>query len=75
VRCSLSVVNAREAKRPGRFPGTATSHFDRVHVGCVYDVEVDTSQSSPLDCARRIISHVDSGARPIAFETLRAKAR
>ncbi len=31
VRCPIDVVNAREAKRPGRFPGTATSHFDVVH--------------------------------------------
>ena len=31
VRAPLEVVQAREDARPGRFPGTAYSHFDAVH--------------------------------------------
>jgi chloramphenicol 3-O phosphotransferase len=71
VQCPLDVVNAREARRPGRFPGTATSHFDRVHSHSIYDIEVDTSTGSPLDCARRIVARLDSGAPPTAFDELR----
>ncbi len=75
VRCSLEVVNAREAKRPGRFPGTATSHFHCVHRHCVYDIEVDTSQSSPRLCAQQIVERIAQGGPPTAFDTLRARRR
>ncbi|MEZ5560457.1 MAG: AAA family ATPase [Pseudomonadales bacterium] len=61
VRCSLEVVNQRERKRSGRFPGTATSHFHEVHAhGAEYDLEVDTSASTPRDCAERIIRRLAS---------------
>ena len=43
VTCTLDVVRAREASRPGRFPGTAVSHFEQVHAhGKPYDLTVDT---------------------------------
>lgn len=71
VRCSLEVTNRREAQRPGRFPGTATSHFDRVHSHSVYDIEVDTSHATPYECARLIAERLDVGAPFTAFETLR----
>lgn len=52
VRCSLPVVEQREARRPGRFPGTATSHFHSVHAhGIAYDVEVHTDSMTPAACA------------------------
>jgi len=55
VRCARGVVEEREAKRPGRFPGTAISHFDTVHAhGLPYDIEVDTSHLDPSSCARQI---------------------
>ncbi len=70
VRCSLEIVNAREASRPGRFPGTATAHFDKVHAHCVYDVEVDTGSTTPRACAMRVIQ---AAGRPgTAFDRLRA---
>ena len=59
VRCSLEVVNDRERQRPGRFPGTATSHFHEVHAhGADYDLEVDTSNTTPRECAERIIARL-----------------
>ena len=73
VRCSLDVVNAREAKRPGRFPGTATSHFHRVHTACIYDMEVDTSLATPRECAAQIVARLNTGQRPQAFDQLRAQ--
>ena len=71
VRCPLAVVGAREAARPGRFPGTAESHFHDVHAHGVYDVEVDTSAMGPRACALRVIAAVDRGGT--AFERLRAE--
>jgi chloramphenicol 3-O phosphotransferase len=75
VRCPIDVVNSREAKRPGRFPGTATSHFDRVHAHCVYDIEVDTGVGSPRECAQQIIARLSSEEPKTAFATLRARPR
>jgi len=75
VRCSLDVVNAREALRPGRFPGTATSHFHAVHRCALYDMEVDTSSSSPYECARLIVERLRAPDQPEAFQALRARMR
>ena len=72
VRCPIEVVNAREAKRPGRFPGTATSHFDRVHSHSQYDIEVDTGHATPRECAQQIIDRLSSGDRPTAFAQMRS---
>lgn len=59
VRCDLEVVVAREALRPGRFPGTAVSHFHSVHAhGQNYDVEVNTAFASPRECALQIIARL-----------------
>ena len=72
VMCSLDVVNAREATRPGRFPGTATSHYDQVHShGEIYDLEVDTSTASPREVAEQIIRRLASP--PQAFARMKAQ--
>ena len=72
VRCDLATVAAREAARPGRFPGTAAAHWAAVHAGCRYDVEVDTGRLSPKECAERVLAAVARPRRPAAFELLRA---
>ena len=71
VRCPLEVANAREAARPGRFPGTAASHFHLVHAHCEYDVEVDTSTASPRRCAEIVARAAEAPGR--AFDRLRLK--
>ena len=71
IRCDLEVVNAREAARPGRFPGTATSHFHTIHAHCIYDVEVDTTDSTPRQCAQRIMRAAERPSR--AFDQMREK--
>lgn len=61
VRCSLEVVNDRESRRTGRFPGTATSHFHEVHShDAGYDLEIDTSHATPKDCALAIIARLST---------------
>ena len=72
VRCSLEEVNRREVMRTGRFPGTATSHFHEVHAhGARYDLEVDTSHTTPRACAELIIERL--GRPPEAFVALRSR--
>ncbi|MBO6701782.1 MAG: zeta toxin family protein [Pseudomonadales bacterium] len=70
VRCPLEVIAAREAMRLGRFPGTAESHFEKCHAHGTYDLEVDTSDTLPAVCARRIRERIESGP-PTAFDELR----
>ena len=73
VRCSLAVVNERETKRIGRFPGTATSHYHEVHAhDAGYDLEVDTTSSTPRECVERIIERLNNP--PIVLRQLCATA-
>lgn len=54
VFAPLEVIEAREAERGDRHIGLARWQFDRVHRGIAYDLEVDTSENSPADCAQAI---------------------
>ena len=54
VHCDPLVAAEREAARPDRVRGMATSQAAAVHAGVVYDVEVDTTDCSAAACARRI---------------------
>lgn len=69
VHCTAEVVAQREEKRPGRFPGTAIAHFNRVHERCEYDLEVDTTATTPRRCAERVL---EAERHPFgAFERMR----
>lgn len=72
VKCPRAVINEREQARPGRFPGTAVGHFDICHAHDCYDVEVDTSVSTPMLCAEKIVQHMSANS-PAAFESLRQR--
>ncbi|MER9004686.1 MULTISPECIES: chloramphenicol phosphotransferase [unclassified Mesorhizobium] len=54
VMAPLEVLEAREAARADRLPGLARWQYGRIHRGIDYDLEVDTSRLTPLECARRI---------------------
>ncbi|MCV3207842.1 chloramphenicol phosphotransferase [Mesorhizobium sp. YC-39] len=54
VFASLDILEGREIQRADRLPGLARWQYDRVHKGIDYDLEVDTSVLTPLECARRI---------------------
>jgi len=58
VHCDPRVASEREASRPDRVQGMAMKQAIAVHAGVVYDVEVDTTECSPADCARQIAEHV-----------------
>lgn len=57
VRCDPEVAAARERGRPDRVVGMARLQAARVHEGVVYDLTVDTTAASAIDCARVIASH------------------
>ena len=58
VHCDPETAARREIARGDRTAGMAASQATLVHKGVAYDVEVDTSRSESLDCARLIASHV-----------------
>lgn len=57
VRCDPDVAAAREASRGDRTGGMARSQARVVHEGMHYDVEVDTSATTPAECAAIIAAH------------------
>lgn len=58
VHCSPEATAAREVARGDRVPGMAAQQAESVHKGVVYHVEVDTTHTESLDCARTIAQHV-----------------
>ncbi|SES42391.1 chloramphenicol 3-O phosphotransferase [Streptomyces sp. yr375] len=63
VRCEASVAAGREIGRGDRVRGMAERQAEPVHRGVVYDLEVDTTHTEALECARAIARSVVSGSR------------
>jgi chloramphenicol 3-O phosphotransferase len=59
VRCDPDIATGREIARGDRVTGMAASQAEMVHAGVTYDIEVDTSQTESLACARAIAERVD----------------
>ncbi|MEV8455028.1 chloramphenicol phosphotransferase CPT [Streptomyces sp. NPDC052095] len=59
VRCDSAVAAGREVARGDRIGGMAASQADVVHRGMVYDLEVDTTHTESMECARAIAARVD----------------
>jgi chloramphenicol 3-O phosphotransferase len=58
VRCESGVAAGREIARGDRVIGMAASQAELVHQGIVYDLEVDTTRTEALECARAIAACV-----------------
>jgi chloramphenicol 3-O phosphotransferase len=58
VRCDGAIAAGREIARGARVIGMATAQAELVHRGVVYDMQVDTTQTEALDCARVIAARV-----------------
>lgn len=55
----LDILEDRERKRGDRLIGLARWQYGRVHSGIMYDLAVDTTIASSLECAHRIRSAFD----------------
>jgi len=71
VRCPLDVVVRRERERGDRTLGEARLQYPLVHRHGAYDVEVDTSLMSAVECAAAIRRHIETRP-PEAFRALAA---
>ncbi|WP_405706356.1 chloramphenicol phosphotransferase CPT [Streptomyces xanthophaeus] len=58
VRCTSAVAAGREIARGDRIPGMAASQAEVVHRGMYYDLEVDTTHTEAMECARAIAARV-----------------
>jgi chloramphenicol 3-O phosphotransferase len=54
VFAPLDVLETRERQRGDRLIGLARWQYDRVHKHITYDLEVDTSRATPMECAELI---------------------
>jgi chloramphenicol 3-O phosphotransferase len=54
LHAPLEVLEARERTRGDRLAGLARWQYDRVHRGKRYDLELDTSEATPMECAEAI---------------------
>ena len=54
VVAPLEVLEQRERDRGDRLPGLARWQYDRVHKNMKYDLVIDSSSATPLDCAELI---------------------
>jgi chloramphenicol 3-O phosphotransferase len=58
VRCASAVAAGREIARGDRVTGMAASQAEAVHQGVAYDLQVDTTHTEALNCARAIAASV-----------------
>ena len=72
VRCSAPELERRERARGDRAPGQAAAQQRQVHAHGIYDIECDTTVTSPLDCALAIRDFLARRSVPGAFDRLRS---
>ena len=60
VRCDAAVAAGRELARGDRIIGMAASQAELVHRDIVYDLQVDTTHTEALECARAIAAYAQS---------------
>jgi chloramphenicol 3-O phosphotransferase len=58
VHCDAAIAAARELARGDRIAGMAASQAEMVHQGVTYDLQVDTTRTEALDCARAIAAQL-----------------
>lgn len=73
VHCSLAELERRERERGDRMVGLAQQQFHAIHEHAMYDVEVDTSVASLLECVEQIKATVTSATMPQALHQLNAR--
>jgi chloramphenicol 3-O phosphotransferase len=67
LRLPLVEAERPERERGDRGPGGAAAWYELVHAHGIYDLEIDTSLLSPLDCAHKIKAALENGHPRRAF--------
>ncbi|WP_454191031.1 chloramphenicol phosphotransferase CPT family protein [Paenibacillus sp. Marseille-Q7038] len=70
VICSKEELIRREQARGDRQIGLATSQFSKVYCFDEYDLEVNTEEMNPTECAEKILSFIKSDKEYSVFKKL-----
>jgi len=70
VRCRLKELDRRERQRD-MVRGLARQQFETVHAHGLYDLEIDSADYDPLECAQQIKQAMDNGLSGKAFARLK----
>jgi len=70
VICSKEELIRREQTRGDRKIGLATSQFRKVYCIDEYDLEVNTEEMNPIECAEKILSFIKSNKDYSVFKKL-----
>lgn len=70
VICSKEELIRREQIRGDRQIGLASSQFDKVYCFHEYDLEVNTEELNPTECAEKILSFIKSDQEYLVFKKL-----
>jgi chloramphenicol 3-O phosphotransferase len=70
VICSKEELTRREQIRGDREIGLANSQYDKIYSFNEYDLEVNTEELSPTECAEKILSFIKSDQDYSAFKKL-----
>ncbi|WP_249435918.1 AAA family ATPase [Paenibacillus sp. Marseille-Q4541] len=71
VICSKEELIRREQARGDRLIGLAASQFSKVYCFDEYDLEVNTEEMNPTECAEKILSFIKSNKEYSVFKKLR----
>jgi chloramphenicol 3-O phosphotransferase len=58
LRCPLEILLERERTRPRGVPGQARGTHLAAHQHVTYDLEIDTGELSPAECAQHIVKRL-----------------
>ncbi|MEK5255242.1 AAA family ATPase [Paenibacillus sp. FSL F4-0125] len=70
VLCSKEELIRREQTRGDRVIGLAASQFSNVYCIDEYDLEVNTEEMNPIECAEEILSYIKSNKEYSVFKKL-----
>jgi chloramphenicol 3-O phosphotransferase len=73
LSCPLDELERRERKRDKRRQGFARAQIENIHLGKIYDIELDTQVLSVEECAEQVLEFYHS-KNPTAFDRMRAAA-
>lgn len=72
VNCALEELLRREQARGDREAGLAAGQFKSIHMGKVYDFQVDTTATSTEQCASDMLAWLNTRPEPRAFRAVQA---
>lgn len=71
IFCSDAELSRREVERGDRYLGWARGSQIYSHKDAIYDLRIDNSEKTPLECAQEIMQFVENNPSPTAAKQMR----